>query len=91
MTDNLLFHGGGPPYVATQEEQGEEEGEREEREEGEEETGGGSIRCDQIAQAMWEDYQQVLAEREHGMVDDNDSSDSDLEVFFVDSLDEFSL
>jgi hypothetical protein len=47
-----------------------------------EDEGGGSARRDQIAEWMWEDYQQVLAER--GISNENE----DLEDFGFDSDDE---
>src|ERR1700722_532687 len=38
-----------------------------------EDGGGGSMRCDEIAQAMWEDYQRVLIERD--ISDENENLD----------------
>ena len=47
-----------------------------------EDGGGGSTRRDEIAQAMWEDYQRVLAERD--ISDENENLDD----FGIDSEDE---
>jgi hypothetical protein len=46
-----------------------------------EDEGGGSTRCDEITQAMWEDYQHVLTERD--ISDENENSDD----FGIDSKD----
>jgi hypothetical protein len=47
-----------------------------------EDGGGGSMRRDEIAQAMWEDYQRVLTERD--ISDENENLDD----FGIDSEDE---